>query len=384
MAGRKSETSESLEGALHDLRLGAYIGPLKAHGVSSASALFAGTKRNLYRMCDAVNMKPGHRARLGREYCTRLDHEVKSWQAAPPLRSKRGYLTAVAVVNEKGEPKVYTIGGQSESGSCLDTVECLDLKNKQWVEGKPMTSKRLRCAATVNDGKIYVVGGVAAVDESPLDSVEVYDTSTHHWSALAPMLACRCDAGIASVRGCLHVAGGFNGDAFTNKVERCDLKTGKWSAVASMNENRSGFGLISTGDGTSIYAIGGFNGSRALDTMERFDVRAGKWNMCPHRLNAPRFGASMAMAVGQKKIYAVGGWSGWQDKYRCSTECFDFAKDIWVEIPSMKERRSNHGIAIIDGDNGSFIYAIGGMVKNINGTGAGKPTASVEKLRLCF
>eukprot|EP00470_Lotharella_oceanica_P000289 CAMPEP_0170171144 /NCGR_PEP_ID=MMETSP0040_2-20121228/4246_1 /TAXON_ID=641309 /ORGANISM="Lotharella oceanica, Strain CCMP622" /LENGTH=309 /DNA_ID=CAMNT_0010411017 /DNA_START=349 /DNA_END=1278 /DNA_ORIENTATION=- len=309
---------------------------------------------------------------------------MKSWQGAPSLKSKRGYFTAVAV-NVSGDSKIYAIGGRDESGSCLNTVECLDLKMKEWVEVKPMASKRFRCGATFDSGsgKIYVVGGVDA-SESTFDSVEMYDISTQRWSPSAPLLTRRCDAGVTILGGCLYVAGGFNGDAFINKVERCDIKTGKWSVVAPMNENRSGFGLLGSRDGAKIYAIAGFNGHKALDTMELYDIKADKWHKCSQRLNGGRFGAGMAMAEDGKKIYVVGGWSGWQDKYRCETECYDFAKNMWMSMPSTNERRSTHGLAFAHDNGGSAIYAIGGMVKNVNGNGDGKPSASVEKLRLSF
>jgi N-acetylneuraminic acid mutarotase len=66
-------------------------------------------------------------------------------------------------------------------------------------------------SAILNDGKIYVIGGLNATGKN-IDAVEVYDPSTDRWSnnTAAPLPEQRDHAAAAAYNGKLYVVGGYD------------------------------------------------------------------------------------------------------------------------------------------------------------------------------
>lgn len=55
------------------------------------------------------------------------------------------------------------------------------------------------------------------------------------------MISPREGAGLTNMDGILYSVGGYDGDAILNTVERYDPRTGRWTAVAPMGTQRSGW-----------------------------------------------------------------------------------------------------------------------------------------------
>lgn len=62
---------------------------------------------------------------------------------------------------------------------------------------------------TVSAGLIYVVGGISN-EGVELRSVEVYDPISKRWSELAPMGTRRAYLGVAALNDCIYAVGGWN------------------------------------------------------------------------------------------------------------------------------------------------------------------------------
>jgi hypothetical protein len=64
------------------------------------------------------------------------------------------------------------------------------------------------------------------------------------WSSLGPTLNEKCGSATFVLGGCLYVVDGEN---FLTSVERYDVATDTWTAVANMLEGRLNFGAVTIG-----------------------------------------------------------------------------------------------------------------------------------------
>jgi len=174
-------------------------------------------------------------------------------------------------------------------------------------------------------GKIYVIGGVTAVEGSKdpfftffgparvLGTNEVYDPATNKWESRTPMAVPRNHAFAGAVNGKIYVIGGRTGHGFimtatnTNVVEAYDPVAGTWSGpLERMPTARSGGGWGT--DGRRIYAAGGevttteLNG--AYRAVEAYDPATNSWATLPS-MPMPRHG--VAGAVIGNEFHLVSG-----------------------------------------------------------------------------
>ena len=73
--------------------------------------------------------------------------------------------------------------------------------------------------------------------------------------------------GVGSLGNLLYAAGGNDGSASLQTVERYDPHINKWTEVAPMAKRRAGVGLTALNG--YLYAVGGFDDASPLDTVER-------------------------------------------------------------------------------------------------------------------
>ena len=147
----------------------------------------------------------------------------------------------------------FAIGGSSDGTNPMNLVEVYDPSTDKWSDIAPMNSKRSGMAAAPLGGKLYVAGGYDGSSTArgccQINSVEVYDPSTNKWSAVASMSNERRYAlGAASLGGKLCVVGG-SPDASNplNSVEVYEPSTNKWSGVAPMSSKRRHLAAASLG-----------------------------------------------------------------------------------------------------------------------------------------
>ncbi|KAK6049211.1 kelch repeat protein [Cooperia oncophora] len=106
------------------------------------------------------------------------------------------------------------------------------------------------------------------------------------------MLTCRNDLGSAVLDGHLYAAGGEDWSHCELKsVEKYNPLTNEWTAVAKMNEERSGVRLaVANG---KLYAVGGDKTSEK-DSIEIFDPEKDHWTFLGY-LNDRRLGAGVGV-----------------------------------------------------------------------------------------
>jgi N-acetylneuraminic acid mutarotase len=105
---------------------------------------------------------------------------------------------------------IYVFGGSlvgAQNEGWVSTVDVYNPANDTWAKKADMPTKRGRIAASVLDGKIYVMGGEGE-NEVLLRTVEEYDPAKNEWTKMAAMPTARRGLAVTAVRGKLYAIGG--------------------------------------------------------------------------------------------------------------------------------------------------------------------------------
>src|SRR5215831_8543765 len=111
-----------------------------------------------------------------------------------------------------------------------------------------MPTARAGSAAAVVDDAIFVLGGRLS-GNGPcsgggpfLDTVERYDIATDTWTAVAPLPSPRSDLAAVNHGGKIFVFGGCNNTGFLSDVDMYDPETNTWTTgLAPMPTARATF-----------------------------------------------------------------------------------------------------------------------------------------------
>ena len=267
-----------------------------------------------------------------------------------------------------------------------------------WDEAAPLQTARHMHAATVLDGKIYVIGGHDGNDY--LTSVEVYDPTTNSWSygtrlpeATAGAVAATVDGRIFVVRpnnspilmynpargiwssgstvpysdpshdGCAmadahdqYVVTISPNGAFTGKLNVFiyPYSTGTWfNGVPYTTSDHRWFSVACIG--TDMYVVGGyqqFMTEKVFGGVRRYDALNGIWEGWVASLNQRRY-SSQSVAL-DDKIVTLGGRTATTDLR--AVEQFDPATDQWTVLPGMFRPRVDFDAVVLNGK----VYVIGG------------------------
>lgn len=234
-----------------------------------------------------------------------------------------------------GKNVLYIAGGEFPDGIASKALLRFDPQLNKWEEMASMAFARSELGMAVLDGFVYAAGGWDGT--ARLDSVERYNTETNTWEQLPSLKAGITSAAVVAHDGFLYVAGGAigeDGDGITC-VQRFDPRSRTWTEVAPMLIPRSG-SAVCVLDG-KLYIIGGWHGSTEnTNKVESYDIHKNQWNPCsPMRARRYRPGA----AVMNGHIYVLGGEEGW-DMYHKSVERYTPAADRWEDATDMGTPRS--------------------------------------------
>jgi len=168
----------------------------------------------------------------------------------------------------------------------LSDLERYDPVFDAWMTLAPMPTARAGAAAAVIDDGIFVIGGRQSTSGpcsgGPyLETVEKYDIDTDTWSAVAPLPNQRSDIAAVAHGGKIFVFGGCTGTAsapsVTKEVDMYDPQTNTWTTgLASMPTARAS--LVAGHSGDNVYAIGGTDGVSASNANEVYDVAHNSWS----------------------------------------------------------------------------------------------------------
>src|SRR6266567_1100522 len=202
---------------------------------------------------------------------------------------------------------LYVIGG-GNSGVALSDLQRYDPVLDAWTTLTSMNTTRAGAAAAVIDDGIFVIGGRQSTggpcSGGPyLNTVEKYDIDTDTWSAVAQLPSARSDLAAVAHGGKIFVFGGCNDTGVTDEVDMYDPQTNTWTTgLAPMPTKRAS--LVAGHSGNQVYAIGGTDGVSASNANEVYDIPSDTWSA-----NAPMTTRRQEAGVNSHggRIYVVGG-----------------------------------------------------------------------------
>ena len=235
----------------------------------------------------------------------------------------------------------------------------------------PVPEARTEVAAARLGDQILVIGGLVA-DGSATDRVDRYDTKTGRWSDGPAMPEPLHHAGAAAFGGRLFVAGGYvvgptSAWSETDRVWSLGPADAAWKAEPALGNRRGALGLAATT--SRLVAFGGTSDGQVVDTVEVYRAGMDGWRPAPPMSMAREHTA--AATVGGR-VYAIAGRSGGLDTNLVAVESFDPAafNGGWRNEPALAVPRGGMAAATV----GDTICVAGGEAP----TGT---IASVECLR---
>ncbi len=307
-------------------------------------------------------------------------HAQSSWQPRAPFPAPPAELLAVAAGG-----KLYLFGGLAPKFVPRGLVFAYDPATDVWTAKKPMPLPSHHLALAEYNGKIYSFGGFkrpasGEIAWEPIDNSWEYDPATDTWKPLQPMPSKRGGGAATVVNGKIYVIGGAgvhpgskdapllmgpNGTPHRSvgTVEEYDIASDTWRERSSMPTARNHF-VVAAVNG-KIYAIGGRLASAFVslgsdtDVVEEYDPATDLWGVPRARMSAPR--ASMVGAVHGERIYIVGGEI--QSSQVSSTfrtlEAYEPATNQWLVLPPAPLGRQpiagdviGDTLYVVSGDNG--------------------------------
>jgi len=176
--------------------------------------------------------------------------------------------------------ELYAVGGSKFIGP-VRTIEKFNSVTNEWEEFGEMNGKRYEfCALALNDNEMIVIGGYDDYGKTRI--TEKFDLTTKNWTQLAPPPVGRVEHACTWHNDEIVVAGGWIPNTINNNTEVIPTNTvvkyspenDTWTAMPSMAEDRTLFGLVSLNG--ILTAIGGWR----LDyssTIESFNEDLQSW-----------------------------------------------------------------------------------------------------------
>jgi len=286
-----------------------------------------------------------------------------SWTTLASMPTPREGL-GIAVVNGR----IYAIGGLSDN-TLLNVNEEYTPSLNQWTTKSPMPTARTGFAVAVYDSKIYCIGGTigGAGSNEFVGNNEVYDPVSDTWQTAASMPTPRADLSASVVNGKIYLIGGMaysSKSPFyveTNITEVYDPTTNSWSAAASMPIAVYGYSSGVIND--EIYVIGGSTSGAATGTggfvnsNQIYDTKSNSWRLSTNLPSGETFaGAAVTSGfMAPPLLYLVGGLNS--GSYMNTLQFYDEGNNSWRSGAPMPTARAYLGVAEVN----DVLYAIGGF-----------------------
>lgn len=253
--------------------------------------------------------------------------------------------------------KIYAIGGSDgqlydgEYGN--DFFQVYDLSTNTWTEGPALPHARMMLAATVVDGKIYVLGGGYPPYLNNYN--ECFDPETQSWTTKASLpLSTSCFSACV-INGKIYVVGGM----MTGGGTYCyDPGSDSWTKKASMPFHVATHSASAINN--KIYVTGGVDGTyTTIKKLQVYDTETDSWDTTKASMDTVRFGHS-SVSVENEIIVMGGGVFAENEKKAFSTAiAYNIETGTWGKITDMPAP-VQWGAACI---NGNKIYLVGGEDK---------------------
>jgi N-acetylneuraminic acid mutarotase len=285
---------------------------------------------------------------------TLAPHKSGTWQSRAPLpEGVEGASTA-----NVGNLIVAAYGFTSTSGDS-NATRIYNIAHDSWSFASPAPGPASSEGIAVSHGgSVYALGGRNGAGNDN----NRYTPATDTWTTLAPMPTARDGLGAAvlgksiyAIGGRPQTAGPCSGGTQFATVERYDIASDTWSAVAALPSPRSDVGAIAHGG--RIYVFGGCQaGTQTVtDEVDVYNPRTDSWSQGTPMPTA-RAGF-YGIGIKGNRIYVIGGLDG-TGAASPANEVYDIAHDSWSTDTPMEHPRGEMGVA----SHGGRIYTIGGGI----------------------
>jgi hypothetical protein len=150
----------------------------------------------------------------------------------------RDCAAACAIGND-----IFVFGGEDDH-DFHDSVFKYDTEADEWSTLASMPHYSREHSTSVHGGLVYVVGVMS--DNIDFFDFFSFDPVSKVWNSLAPTLHNRHCGSSFVLAGCLYAAGGCEPSSISS-VERYDVASDTWMAVADFSEGRSSCCAIAVG-----------------------------------------------------------------------------------------------------------------------------------------
>jgi hypothetical protein len=208
-----------------------------------------------------------------------------TWSAVAPMPEARAEHAAVAVGSA-----MYVLGGIVHNAPTARVLK-FDFVQATWSEVSPMPVAKRYFAACAIGSDIFVFGGKGSGNNREFgdqDSVFKLDTVANAWSTLAPMPHGAYFHSASVLDGQVYIVG------VGCEVLRFDPALGAWSTLASTSENRKCGSCFELGG--CLYVVGGDYESRS--SVERYDVSTNTWRAVADMVELTRIYGAVTMSAG--------------------------------------------------------------------------------------
>lgn len=268
-------------------------------------------------------------------------HSVPRWTQRSPMPTARS-RAAAALLNGR----LYVVGGETATqDSAVLEVYIPTLDVWQRLAPRPVAARAPAAAPLAH--QLIVAGGCQ--DATALAQVDSFDPETGSWQEMTPLPAARCGGALLNWQDQLYYLGGWDGQTVSAAVFVYAPASDDWQPGTALPAPRAFAGAVSLP--TGMWLLGGYDGSQEQADMWRFDPTTQTWQPQP-ALPAAR--AGLAVAADGTSIYAFGGGMGDETPLH---ERFDLATHTWSTIESPRSGPWQHAVAAVIGPN---LHIIGG------------------------
>ena len=209
--------------------------------------------------------------------------ERKQWSwIFPPMPTPRMMVACVTT------EQALVVAGGCADGSCLATVEVMNISTKQWTTVSPLPQKQFLLSGIVCGDTLYLAGGLSSKSVFACSLPDLLTSSNSLWSRILQTLSQRQNvwkevsslpvvrSTLASFNGHLLAIGGSEGSWNpTSDVYRYDPHTDSWNVVSQMKNKRS-YCLAVTLPEDHLIVVGGYTqgiemgaqGAKETDSVE--------------------------------------------------------------------------------------------------------------------
>jgi serine/threonine protein kinase len=271
---------------------------------------------------------------------------ASTWRSLPPMPTPRQNMAATVV-----DGTIWVVGGLAPDTKGSRKVEGYDPVIKSWKSAPNLpVALHHEMVVTYKDEAVVIGGWIPkGGDPSATVSDRVFALRNGSWTQLPSLRRPRAAGAAAVVGDQIVVTGGQANDRLVDTTEVFDGK--QWKDAAAMPTPREHLAAVS--DGHYLYAVGGRNlgPDKNSAALERYEPAADRWQRLPD-MPTPRGGLGAAIVAGH--LFALGGET--PTRALGAVQSYDIARKDWSKAPSMRTPR--HGIAVAA--IGRSLYALGG------------------------